>query len=114
MPHIVIDYSAGLETRHDMQALCDALFAAMAADPAIPDPTSLKIRARPHDFFRFGTEPQSFAHAELFLLAGRDDATKAGLTATILRVMDQMLPDVGSLSVDVADMARATYAKRVL
>lgn len=114
MPHIVIDYTAGIETNADLPALCEALFRALAADPAIPHPSSLKIRVRPIDVSRIGTEPQSFAHATLRLLPGRDDVTKAKLTTLILAEMAQALPKVGSLSVEAVEMHGASYAKRVL
>lgn len=114
MPHVIVDHAAGLENSHDFPALCRALFDALAAHPAIPHPESLKIRTRPHECFVIGTAPQSFAHADLRLLPGRDDQTKADLTALVLNVMNDALPDVGSLTVECNDMHGPSYAKRVL
>jgi len=110
MPHLTVQHSANVAAD---DALCDALFQALAAHAAIPHPDSLKIRTLPCPHWRIGTEPQSFAHADLSLLPGRDDATKAGLAGCVLAVMEAQLPDVGSLSVDVTDLSTA-YAKRVL
>lgn len=114
MPHVIIDHSAGIERTHDLHALCQALYDALAAHPAVPHPASLKIRTHPHDTYVIGTRPQTFAHAQLRLLPGRDDATKAALTALILRVMNDALPDIGSLTVETCDMHAPSYAKRVL
>ena len=112
MPHVVIDFSQGLEEAHDMDALCQHVFDALIADDEI-NPPALKIRARPQPFFHMDTAPKTFAHATLYLLEGRDDATKARLSAIALTAMDAVLPGVGSLSVDVRDMNKTAYAKRV-
>ncbi len=114
MPHLVLEYQADIELRHDLQALCADLFTALQAHPAIPHPASVKVRAAPCPYAYIGTEPQSFVHATLFLLEGRDTATKADLTQLVLNRMSAALSDVGSLSVDTQDMVKATYAKRVL
>lgn len=113
MPHVIVEHSAGLDDAHDLQALCHALFAALAAHPAVPQPDTLKVRCLPCPHSVIGTEPQSFAHCTLRLLPGRDAATRSDLSATLLAVLDRHLPQVGSLSVDLADLDPA-YAKRVL
>ena len=47
-------------------------------------------------------------------MSGRDTQTKSGLTKRILATMDKMLPDVGSLTVDIKDIDPTTYAKRLI
>ena len=110
MPHLILQHSQDAPAG---DALCDALFGALAAHPAIPHPESLKIRTLPCPHWRIGTEPQSFVHADLLLLPGRDGLTKADLAHTVLDVLGSHLPGVGSLSVDVGELS-AAYAKRVL
>lgn len=110
MPHLIVQHSADVAAG---DGLCDALFAALAAHDAIPHPASLKIRTQPCPHWRSGTDPQSFVHADLLLLTGRDAATKSDLAQTVLAVLDSHLPGVGSLSVDVGELGDA-YAKRVL
>ena len=113
MPHVIIDYAADIATPAQMQALCDALFDRLAAHGAITRPETLKIRCAPVVAHRLGTEGQGFAHATLLLLPGRNADTKSDLAQTILRELEAHLPDVTSLSVNLADLD-ASYAKRVL
>jgi len=113
MPQVTIEFSRGLEDSHDMQALCESLFQALAAEDEVTDPSTVKIRARAVDFFRNGTTPESFAHATFLLLDGRDEATRKHLNHRILDVMQAALPGVGSVSVHEVEMTRATYAKHV-
>jgi len=96
-----------------MQALCDAAFAALAAHSAIPNPATLKIRAIPYEIWKIGTDPDSFVHADLALLPGRDEVTKADLARTLLAVLTGALPEVGSLTVNVSELS-PSYSKRVL
>ncbi|MDA5092669.1 5-carboxymethyl-2-hydroxymuconate isomerase [Aliiroseovarius sp. KMU-50] len=110
MPHVRIEHAG---TAVDQQKVCEAVFDALAAHKAIPHPESLKVRALPCDAYRIGTEPASFAHAHLTLLPGRSDEVKTELARLILTVMRRHLPEVGSLSVDVADLS-SSYVKDVL
>ncbi len=110
MPHLIVQHSTDVVAG---DALCQALFDALAAHDAVPHPESLKVRTLPCPHWRVGTEPQSFAHADLLLLKGRDATTKADLAQTVLDVMDSFLSDVGALSVDVGELTDA-YVKRVL
>jgi 5-carboxymethyl-2-hydroxymuconate isomerase len=111
MPHLVIEHSRPLEC--DGDALCAALFDRLAVHPNVPQPSSLKIRTVPATHWRIGTEPQSFAHATVWLLPGRDAAARASLAQAILDTMASLMPATGSLSVDVQDLD-PSYAKRVL
>ncbi len=113
MPHVVIEHSPDAASPLALQALCAALFEALAAHPAIPRPDALKLRTLQSGVHLLGTQGQSYAHATLMLLPGRDDDTKSDLARTILRVMAKALPQVHSLSVNLADLDGA-YAKRVL
>ncbi|WP_424942540.1 5-carboxymethyl-2-hydroxymuconate Delta-isomerase [Aliiroseovarius crassostreae] len=110
MPHIRIEYAG---TPDVMQPVCEAVFDALAEHAAIPHPESLKVRALRCEAHRIGTEPGSFAHAHLALLPGRSEAVKTELAQLILTVMRRLLPDVGSLSVDVSDLS-PSYVKDVL
>lgn len=114
MPHVSIEFSKGLEKTNDMQLVCNQLFEVLAAQDAFQDPSVIKIRATPVAFFRIGSEPQSFVHATLLLMAGRDEKTRTHLNNTILQVLSKALPNVGSITVQDVEMTRATYAGRVL
>ncbi|WP_113913146.1 5-carboxymethyl-2-hydroxymuconate Delta-isomerase [Roseovarius dicentrarchi] len=113
MPHVVIEHSPDAASPIVLQQLCSALFEALAAHPAIPRPEALKLRTLQSGVHLQGTAGQSYAHATLMLLPGRDADTRSDLAQTILRVMAEALPQVHSLSVDLSDLD-AAYAKRVL
>lgn len=114
MPHIIVEYSAPLDDSHDIHALCTRLFDSARDSGIFGDIGAIKVRAAPCPYWLIGTEPQSFVHTDVHLLAGRDETTKAGLAKALLAAMDAEMTGVGSLSVDIHDMNPKTYAKRTL
>ena len=112
MPHITIEHSAGLDVSHDLQALCDALWQRFATHPAITAPDTVRVRTIASTASRIGVEPQSFAHATLLLLPGRDDAMRMALAQLILNTLDEYLADVGSLTVRLSELQQP-YLKRM-
>ncbi|NSX55671.1 5-carboxymethyl-2-hydroxymuconate Delta-isomerase [Parasulfitobacter algicola] len=114
MPHVSVEFSKGLEQTNDIQSVCNQLFATLCDQDAFEDPSVIKIRATPIEFFRIGSEPQTFVHATLLLMQGRSESTRTHLNKAILDVLSKALPDVGSITVKDVEMTRATYASRVL
>lgn len=113
MPHIVIEHSAGLEVSHDLQVLCDQLWESFAAHPSVNGPDTVRVRAIAATASRIGVEPQTFAHATLLLIPGRDEEARAGLAQIIMEALQAYLPDVGSLTVRLTDL-NPPYLKRML
>ncbi|QYX57689.1 5-carboxymethyl-2-hydroxymuconate isomerase [Roseovarius sp. SCSIO 43702] len=113
MPHIVIEHSAALDQSHDLQALCDRLWRAFADHPSISGPDTVRVRCIAATASRIGVAPQSFAHATLLLIPGRDDATREELARMTLDILIDALADVGSLTVRLTDL-NPPYLKRML
>ncbi|WP_397542798.1 5-carboxymethyl-2-hydroxymuconate isomerase [Roseovarius salis] len=113
MPHIVIEHSRGLDRSHDLQALCDRLWESFAAHPSVSGPETVRVRSIAATASRLGVEPQTFAHATLLLIPGRDAATRAELAQMIMDQLQAHLPDAGSLTVRLADL-NPPYLKRML
>ena len=113
MPHIVIEHSKGLERSHNLQGLCDRLWEHFAAHPSVKRPETVRVRTMAATASRIGVEPQTFAHATLLLLPGRDEATREELARMILAELEASLPDVGSLTVRLTDL-NPPYLKRML
>ncbi|QIE46582.1 5-carboxymethyl-2-hydroxymuconate isomerase [Pseudohalocynthiibacter aestuariivivens] len=113
MPHVMIDHSADVGNTEALNGLCQAVFDVLATHPSIPNAQAIKVRTLASGAHRLGSEPQSYAHATLLLLPGRSAEVKADLANRLLQVLSDMLPQVGSLSVNLGDLDPA-YAKRVL
>ena len=114
MPHVSIEFSKGLEQTADIQSICNDVFEALADQSTFPDASVIKVRASAVDFVRLGCDLQTFAHATLSLMAGRDEPTRKHLNGVILDVLIKALPNVQSLTVQEIEMTSATYGNRIL
>ena len=55
-----------------------------------------------------------FIHIKIYLLSGRTVEQKHGLTHAVAQALRVKLPQLPSITVDIIDMARDTYAKDVV
>lgn len=114
MPHIVMDYSPDLEQQHDIGALCQTLFDTLIANPAFPDPDTVKVRAAPWPHYLVGGRKESFAHVTLRLMPGRDATTKREISDALLAALRGGLPNAASLTVELTEIDRDSYSKSTL
>ena len=116
MPHCCIEYTPNvlgtmtktelLQTAHQVM-LNAGLFG--AAD--------VKTRAHEVSDFVLGEEvlnQSGFIHIIIYLLGGRTVEQKHALTHSMAQALRAKLPDLASITVDIRDMTRETYAKDVI
>ncbi len=113
MPHCIIDYSQDITAQVDIDRLIEAVHLG-AMDSGLFPEYDIKTRALAFTHHRTGQTRDSFVHVAVHLLDGRSDDEKTGLSEGILARIGPMLPDVVSVGVEICDMHRASYRKRVL
>ena len=113
MPHCIIEYSAEIADDVNLDALIEAVHEAALASGLFPE-YDIKTRAIGYQHHRTGQTQDSFVHVSVHLLDGRDDAQKSMLSELVLQRIEPMLPWVVSVGVEICDMHRASYRKRVL
>lgn len=113
MPHFVIEYSRGVEDRHDIKEMMQIAFdAGVATNEMTAD--ALKVRTKAYDDFLMENDTHSFVHVTVFLLSGRTEEQKLHIGGMLHSRLDAFLTSVTSLTVDIRDMNRPVYQKRVL
>ena len=113
MPHCIIDYSPEVAEQIDIDALIDAVHRGAMESDLFPE-YDVKTRALAYPHHRTGQTRDSFVHVALHLLSGRSDAQKAMLSECVLDCIEALLPRVVSVSVEILDIHRESYRKRVL
>jgi 5-carboxymethyl-2-hydroxymuconate isomerase len=95
MPHITLEYSANLEEKVDLQALCAHLRAEAAAIEAFPMP-GLRVRAVRCDHYSIadGDPKHGFIDISVRLRAGRSDAVKQDATRRLFQAAKSFLEPV--------------------
>jgi 5-carboxymethyl-2-hydroxymuconate isomerase len=113
MPHIIIDYSQDIAGQIEIEALLDAVHRG-AMDSALFPEYDIKTRATGYEHHRTGQTRDSFVHVAVHLLSGRSDEQKSMLSECVLACVEPLLPQVVSVSVEIYDIHRESYRKRVL
>jgi 5-carboxymethyl-2-hydroxymuconate isomerase len=113
MPHCIVDYSQDTADQIEMDALLEAVHCG-AMDSALFPEYDIKIRALGYEHHRTGQTRDSFVHVAVHLLSGRSDEQKSMLSECVLARVEPLLPQVISVSVEIVDIHRASYHKRVL
>jgi 5-carboxymethyl-2-hydroxymuconate isomerase len=113
MPHCIIDYSPGIAGQIEIEALLDAVHLGAMDSDLFPE-YDIKTRAQGYEYHRTGQTRDSFVHVALHLLSGRSDEQKSMLSEYVLARIEPLLPRVVSVSVEIVDIHRESYRKRVL
>lgn len=113
MPHCVIEYSSDVAEQVDIDDLVGAVHDGAFSSGLFPE-YDIKTRALGYHHHRTGATKDSFVHVSLHLLSGRDDAQKSDLSDKVLASIEPLLSGVVSVGVEIVDMHRASYRKRVL
>jgi len=113
MPHCIVEYSSGVTDQVSITDLVEATYQGALSSGLFPE-YDIKTRARAFQHHQTGSTQDSFVHVRVHLLSGRNDAQKADLSEKVLAHIEPMLPDVVSVGVEICDMHRDSYRKRVL
>ena len=113
MPHCIIEYSSDVADRVSISELVEATYQGALSSGLFPE-YDIKTRAIAYRHHQTGSTQDSFVHVTVRLLSGRDDAQKADLSEKILAHIEPRLPDVISVGVEICDIHRESYRKRVL
>ena len=113
MPHCIIDYSPDIAGQIEIEALLDAVHLGAMDSDLFPE-YDIKTRAQGYEYHRTGQTRDSFVHVALHLLSGRSAEQKSMLSECVLARIEPLLPRVVSVSVEIVDIHRESYRKRVL
>ena len=112
MPHCVIEYSIDVADQIAIEDLIAAVHDGAFSSGLFAE-YDIKTRALAYQHHRTGQTQDSFVHVNLHLLAGRDHDQKADLSEKVLATLEPLLPNVVSVGVEIIDMHRESYRKRV-
>lgn len=110
MPHIIIEHCESISSAEqlmtvvDKGALCAELF----------EPNDIKIRAMSFKHHQSGTSSLAFIHVTARILSGRTLAQRQQLSACILDELKALNLREISLTVEVVEIEKQSYAKSVI
>lgn len=111
MPHCVIEHAKDVLPEPVLKAVFEG---ALASNLFAEGGKDIKVRAVPVEHFVSGGEEKRFVHVALKILSGRTLEQKQTLSNEVLNQLKALpLSDI-SLTVEVIDIDRESYAKEVV
>lgn len=112
MPHCIIEYSQQLEPTITPADLLNAVYrGALQSELFTPD--DIKVRTHPFQHHLSGETTLDFIHVSIRILSGRDEAQKKQLSHLVLQQLEALPVATISLTVEILDIDRDSYAKTV-
>ena len=111
MPHNIIEYSSSLEPH--IPAIINAVHLG-ALNSALFDKSDIKTRAIAYQHVSLGTDCEYFIHVNAKILSGRNSEQKTQLSHLMLQALEQLDLRAISLTVEVTDIDKVSYAKQVI
>jgi 5-carboxymethyl-2-hydroxymuconate isomerase len=95
MPHITLDYSANLDGRVDMHALCRTVLKAALAT-GVFETGAVRVRALPCDAYAIADDDErnAYIHIAFRLATGRDPATKKRVGEALFQAVTAALGEL--------------------
>lgn len=110
MPHFVIECSDGARPEVDTYTFAQQIHM-VALDSGLFNEKAIKVRIVPSANSLVAGEPDEFVHVTIYLIDGRDKATKKQLATSVHEMIRNRCSSVASVSVDVRDLDREIYTK---
>ena len=110
MPHCIIEHANTISPA----PLHKAVLEGAVASGLFEQQDGIKVRSLAYDHYQTGNHQQDFVHVTLKILSGRSESQKQSLSASVLQQLQKLAFSDMSLTVEVQDMHKASYAKIVL
>ncbi len=109
MPHCIIEYSQKLESSLDIKALVQCVHSSTLASGLFSE-QAIKSRAIAYEHYQTGGSDGPFIHITIRLFDGRTGEQKAALSRAVLDDVIGQMKDVGSVTVEIVDIDKASYS----
>lgn len=110
MPHLLIEYPQDRISPQQLEALFESVYAGAVAT-GLFDESHICIRTIPLTYYRLSGKKESFIHVQCRIHAGRTEEQKRKLSEAVLAALREQELSVKSITVEVVEMERASYAK---
>jgi 5-carboxymethyl-2-hydroxymuconate isomerase len=112
MPHCIIEYSANLNDDAFRSTIMRAVYSGTYSSGLFSS-DDIKVRVIPYAYYTAQDQQQSFIHVVLKILSGRSVEQKSLLSGLVLEKLEKLHLTEISLTVEVIEIERASYAKVV-
>lgn len=111
MPHFVIECSESVLQLKPAAAIMQAVYAVAEASGLFAT-NDIKVRILPYAHVKLPTDTENFLHVFAYIMEGRTTEQKAALSQAVVRQLNELLPSLSFLAMNVYDFEKATYCNK--
>lgn len=108
MPHFIIDCSREVLTQHSPETIIQTVYDTADASGLFAK-GDVKVRINPFDHYTVGGTRKDFIHILGHIMQGRTTEQKQALSASIIRALKPLFPEIPILSIDIRDIDKGSY-----
>lgn len=113
MPHFVIECSDNVLDLKPAREILQAVYQEAQASGLFAK-NDIKVRIHPYQNYKIGEGKEHFLHVFAYIMEGRSSEQKATLSKRIVAVLNELLPELSILSMNVTDFDKATYCNKAV
>lgn len=111
MPHFIIECSNNIMQQSSCSQLVQIVYDT-ALKTGLFMENDIKVRLQLYDHFQLGKNKNGFIHVFAHIMEGRTTAQKAMLSKTVVENLNQLLPDLSIISMNIYEFELATYSNK--
>lgn len=113
MPHFIIDCSENVIRMRSADEIMQEVFdAALSTDLFIA--SEIKVRINPFSYYNNGNSLDDFIHVFGYIMEGRNTDQKSKLSKAIVTKLNEILPEVPVISINIKDFEKASYFNKTM
>jgi len=113
MPHFIIDCSENVIRMRSADEIMQEVFdAALSTDLFIA--SEIKVRINPFSYYNNGNSLDDFIHVFSYIMEGRNTDQKSKLSKAIVTKLNEILPEVPVISINIKDFEKASYFNKTM
>ena len=113
MPHFIIDCSENVIRMRSADEIMQEVFdAALSTDLFIA--SEIKVRINPFSYYNNGNSLDDFIHVFSYIMEGRNTDQKSKLSKAIVTKLNEILPEVPVISINIKDFEKANYFNKTM
>jgi 5-carboxymethyl-2-hydroxymuconate isomerase len=113
MPHFIIDCSENVIRLKSADDIMQEVFnSALSTDLFIA--SEIKVRINPFSYYNNGNSLDDFIHVFGYIMEGRNADEKAKLSKAIVSKLNDILPEVPVISINIMDFEKSNYFNKTM
>lgn len=113
MPHFIIDCSENVIRMRSADEIMQEVFDA-ALSTGLFIASEIKVRINPFSYYNNGNSLDDFIHVFGYIMEGRNTDQKSKLSKAIVTKLNEILPEVPVISINIKDFEKASYFNKTM